>query len=157
LNLITAMRDDDDMTATNPVRLIGARNSALSLDEVFHAVSDAHAGGVALFVGVVRDHTPDHPGEEVVELEYTAHPSVLKQLTAVADKVAAEHPGTALAAVHRVGVLPVGELAVVVAASSAHRAEAFAACRSLIDTLKEQVPIWKREAFRDGSHIWVGI
>jgi molybdopterin synthase catalytic subunit len=59
--------------------------------------------------------------------------------------------------VHRVGKLGVGDLAVVVAASAAHRAEAFAACRALIDTLKEQVPIWKREEFRNGSHTWVGI
>jgi molybdopterin synthase catalytic subunit len=142
---------------TDPVRLTDIRETALSVDEVLRAVSDRHAGGIALFVGTVRDHTPEHPGEQVTELDYTAHPSAIEQLEAVARKVAAEHPGTALAAVHRTGELAVGDLAVVVAASSAHRAEAFAACRALIDTLKEEVPIWKRELFRDGSHTWVGM
>ena len=141
----------------DPVRLIDVRDTPLSVDEVLRAVSDRHAGGIALFVGAVRDHTPDHPDEQVTELEYTAHPTALEQLDEVAHKVAVDHPGTALAVVHRVGDLAVGDLAVVVAASSTHRAEAFAACRALIDTLKEQVPIWKREAFRDGSHTWVGM
>ena len=145
------------MTVTDPVRLVDVRDTALSVDEVLRAVSDRHAGGIALFVGVVRDHTPEYPGEQVTELEYTAHPTAREQLDAVARKVAVEHPGTALAAVHRTGDLAVGDLAVVVAASAAHRAEAFAACRALIDTLKEQVPIWKREAFRNGSHTWVGM
>jgi len=145
------------MTTTDPVRLIAVRDRALSVDEVLRAVSDRHAGGIALFVGTVRDHTPEHPGEQVTELEYTAHPTAREQLDTVARKVAAEHPGTALAAVHRTGELAVGDLAVVAAASAAHRAEAFAACRALIDTLKEQVPIWKREEFRDGSHTWVGM
>jgi molybdopterin synthase catalytic subunit len=143
--------------APDPVRLVDLRDTPLSVDEVLRAVSDPHAGGIALFVGAVRDHTPEHAGEQVTELEYTAHPSALELLEEVLHKVAVEHPGTALAAVHRVGDLAVGDLAVVVAASSAHRAEAFAACRALIDTLKEQVPIWKREAFRDGSHTWVGM
>jgi molybdopterin synthase catalytic subunit len=141
----------------DPVRLVDVRDTALSVDEVLRAIADRRAGGVALFIGTVRDHTPERPGEQVTELEYTAHPTAREQLGAVARKVAAEHPGTLLAAVHRVGELEVGDLAVVVAAASAHRAEAFAACRALIDTLKEQVPIWKREAFRNGSHTWVGM
>ena len=144
-------------TATGPVRLIDVRDTPLSVDEVLRAVTDRRAGGIDLFIGTVRDHTPEHPGEQVTELEYSAHPTAREQLLEVARKVAAEHPGTALAAVHRVGKLGVGDLAVVVAASAAHRAEAFAACRALIDTLKEQVPIWKREEFRNGSHTWVGI
>lgn len=142
---------------TDPVRLIDIRDTPLSVDEVLKAVTDRRAGGIDLFIGTVRDHTPERPGEQVTELEYTAHPTARDQLAEVARKVAAEHPGSALAAVHRVGRLEVGDLAVVVAASAAHRAEAFAACRALIDTLKEQVPIWKREEFRDGSHTWVGI
>ena len=147
----------DEATATGPVRLIDVRDTPLSVDEVLRAVTDRRAGGIDLFIGTVRDHTPEHPGEQVTELEYSAHPTAREQLLEVARKVAAEHPGTALAAVHRVGKLGVGDLAVVVAASAAHRAEAFAACRALIDTLKEQVPIWKREEFRNGSHTWVGI
>jgi molybdopterin synthase catalytic subunit len=143
--------------AADAVRLLDVRDTALSVDEVLRAVTDPHVGGIALFVGTVRDHTPEHPGEQVTELEYTAHPTALAQLRAVADDVAAAHPGTILAAVHRTGDLTIGDLAVVVAAAAPHRAEAFAACRELIDTLKEQVPIWKREQFRNGSHTWVGM
>jgi molybdopterin synthase catalytic subunit len=160
------MRDDEAMTtsnaattgaATDAVRLLDVRDTALSVDEVLRAVMDPHVGGIALFVGTVRDHTPEHPGEQVTELDYTAHPSALDELRAVADLVAKTHPGTVLAAVHRTGELAIGDLAVVVAAAAPHRAEAFAACRELIDTLKEQVPIWKREQFRNGSHTWVGM
>jgi len=143
--------------ASGAVRLLDVRDTALSVDEVLRAVTDPHVGGIALFVGTVRDHTPEHPGEQVTELEYTAHPTALAQLRAVADNVAAAYPGTVLAAVHRTGDLTIGDLAVVVAAAAPHRAEAFAACRELIDTLKEQVPIWKREQFRNGSHTWVGM
>ncbi|HEV3174040.1 MAG TPA: molybdenum cofactor biosynthesis protein MoaE [Actinocrinis sp.] len=139
------------------VRLVDVRSTPLSVDEVLRAVSDPHAGGISLFVGVVRDHTPERPGEVVGELEYSAHPSARERLAQVARAVAAEHPAALLAAVHRVGDLAVGDLAVVVAAACPHRAEAFAACRALIDTLKQEVPIWKRELFRDGSHTWVGI
>jgi molybdopterin synthase catalytic subunit len=150
------MSSTDD-TAPNAVRLLDVRNTVLSVDEVLRAVTDPRVGGIALFVGTVRDHTPDHPGEQVTDLEYTAHPTALDELRTVADKVVASHPGTLLAAVHRTGELAVGDLAVVVAAAAPHRAEAFAACRALIDTLKDQVPIWKREQFRNGSHTWVGM
>lgn len=146
-----------DDTAPNAVRLLDVRNTMLSVDEVLRAVTDPHVGGIALFVGTVRDHTPDQPGEQVTNLEYTAHPSALDELRMVAEKVVASHPGTILAAVHRTGELAVGDLAVIVAAAAPHRAEAFAACRALIDTLKDQVPIWKREQFRNGSHNWVGM
>lgn len=145
------------MTANDRIRLVDIRETELSIDEVVRAVSDAHAGGIALFLGVVRDHTPDRPGSEVTELEYTSHPTARERLIAVAEKIAADHPGVNLAAVHRTGDLAIGETAVVVAAAAAHRGEAFAACRALIDLLKQEVPIWKRELFRDGSHTWVGV
>lgn len=150
------MSSTDD-TAPNAVRLLDVRNTVLSVDEVLRAVTGPHVGGIALFVGTVRDHTPDHPGEQVTQLEYTAHPTALDELRTVAEKVIASHPGTVLAAVHRTGELAIGDVAVVVAAAAPHRAEAFAACRALIDTLKDQVPIWKREQFRNGSHTWVGM
>ena len=105
----------------------------------------------------MRDHTPEAPGSQVTGLEYEAHPEAAALLREVAEKVAADHELITLAAVHRVGPLRVGETAVIVVASAAHRGEAFEACRELIDTLKEQVPIWKREGFSDGSHTWVGI
>ncbi|WUI04463.1 molybdenum cofactor biosynthesis protein MoaE [Spirillospora sp. NBC_00431] len=135
------------------IRLAGVRDEALSVDEVLTAVSAPGAGGIAIFVGTVRDH--DH-ARAVNGLGYTAHPSAEQQLRAVMEKVAADHPVHGLAAVHRVGDLRVGDLAVIAAASSAHRAEAFAACRQLIDDLKAGVPIWKHQTFTDGGDEWVG-
>ena len=130
------------------------RDVPLSVDEVVAAVQDRTAGGIALFLGAVRDH--DH-GRVVTSLDYSAHPTASELLQKVAEAVAADHPDVvALAAIHRVGELAIGDLAVVVGASAPHRAEAFAACRDFIDTLKEQVPIWKHEAFADGDSSWVG-
>jgi molybdopterin synthase catalytic subunit len=143
-----------DPTVTRTVIHTDVREESLSVDEVVAAVSHAAAGGISLFIGVVRDH--DH-GRSVTALDYSAHPSAADLLREVAEDVAAAHPDVvALSAVHRVGALQVGDLAVVVGASAPHRAEAFAACRAFIDTLKEQVPIWKREEFADGDHEWVG-
>ena len=138
-----------------PARITTAvRESALSIDEAVQAVADPRAGGIAVFLGAVRDH--DH-GRSVTALDYSAHPTAEVQLREVAEQVAREFPeATALAAIHRVGDLAIGDLAVVVAVSAPHRAEAFAACRALIDTLKEQVPIWKHETFADGDSSWVG-
>ncbi|WP_416968393.1 molybdenum cofactor biosynthesis protein MoaE [Streptomyces sp. 4F14] len=142
-----------EAAADDPVRLIAVRDEALSLDEVFRAVGDEAAGGIALFVGTVRNHDS---GADVDALGYSCHPSAEDEMRRVAEKVAAEFPVRALAAVHRVGELRVGDLAVVVAVSCAHRAEAFAACRKLIDDLKHEVPIWKRQVFSDGTEEWVG-
>lgn len=139
--------------AADPIRLARVQDAPLSVDEVLAAVGDPAAGGVALFVGTVRDH--DH-ARAVRALSYSAHPSVEDELRTVLGKVAAEFPVRGLAAVHRVGDLAVGDLAVVVAASCPHRAEAFAACRRLIDDLKAQVPIWKHQQFSDGGDEWVG-
>ncbi|MGI5252369.1 molybdenum cofactor biosynthesis protein MoaE [Actinacidiphila glaucinigra] len=142
-------------THDEPLRLLAIRDTELSVDEVFRAVGHDSAGGTALFVGTVRDH--DGPsGAEVTALGYSAHPSAEAELRRVAEKVAADFPVRALAAVHRVGELRVGDLAVVVAVSCPHRAEAFAACRRLIDDLKREVPIWKHQAFADGTEEWVG-
>lgn len=136
------------------VRLIGLRESPLSVDEVLRAVTDPTAGGVAFFLGTVRDY--DH-GREVTRLSYSAHPSAEQQLREVVEKVAAEFPVHAVAALHRVGDLALGDVAVVVAVACAHRAEAFTACRRLIDDLKETVPIWKHQFFADGEAEWVGM
>ena len=133
------------------------RTEPLSVDALLARVADPKAGGTAVFLGTVRDHTPEAPGAQVTALEYEAHPEAVARLREVAEKVGADHQVIALAAEHRVGRLEIGETAVAVAASAAHRAEAFAACRALIDTLKAEVPIWKREGFADGSHTWVGI
>jgi molybdopterin synthase catalytic subunit len=146
------MASTDD---SGPIRLLAVRDTPLSLDEVFAAVGDDAAGGTALFVGTVRDHD-GHGGTEVTGLAYSAHPSAEQELRRVAEKVAADFPVRALAAVHRVGDLRVGDLAVIVAVSCPHRGEAFAASRRLIDDLKSGVPIWKHQTFADGTEEWVG-
>jgi len=134
------------------IRLAELRDTPLSVDEVRGAVMDPAAGGIALFAGAVRDN--DH-GREVTRLAYSAHPSAVGELRRVCEKVAADFEVRAVAAVHRVGDLAVGDLAVVVAVSCPHRAEAFAACRALIDELKQSVPVWKHQVFGDGESEWV--
>jgi molybdopterin synthase catalytic subunit len=136
------------------VRLLDIRDTPLSVDEVFRAVADPAAGGTAVFVGAVRSQDG---GRSVTDLGYSAHPSALDELRTVAGEVAAAHDVVAMAAVHRVGDLAVGDLAVVVAVSCAHRGEAFVACRALIDELKSRVPIWKHQVFADGDEEWVGL
>jgi len=135
------------------VRLIALREAPLSVDEVQTAVMADGAGGIALFAGAVRDH--DH-GRAVTGLTYSAHPSAEAELRRVAETIAEKYPVRGIAAVHRVGDLKIGDLAVVVAASCAHRGEAFDACRALIDELKATVPIWKHQRFDDGGSEWVG-
>ncbi|MEU6079459.1 molybdenum cofactor biosynthesis protein MoaE [Streptomyces sp. NPDC047108] len=139
--------------ALDPIRLLAIRDTPLSVDEVFAAVGEDSAGGIALFVGTVRNHDG---GTDVDALGYSAHPTADAELRRVAEKVAADFPVRAMAAVHRVGDLAVGDLAVVVAVACPHRAEAFAACRRLIDDLKAEVPIWKHQQFADGTEEWVG-
>jgi molybdopterin synthase catalytic subunit len=136
------------------IRLVGVQEAPLSVDEVLAAVADPAAGGTVLFIGTVRD---EDSGKAVDGLGYTAHTSVEGALLSVAERVIGAHPVLALAAVHRVGYLAVGDLAVVVAVSCAHRDEAFAAARMLIDDLKSTVPIWKHQTFGDGSDEWVGL
>ena len=135
------------------VRLLALRDVPLDVAEVLAAVEDPGAGGVVSFHGMVRD---EDGGKGVTELEYEAHPGAEEALRRVAERVAADLPVLGLAAVHRTGLLQVGELAVVVAASAPHRAEAFEGARRLIDDLKREVPVWKRQVFDDGTSEWVG-
>lgn len=135
------------------IRLIGIRDTPLSVDEVLRAVGDPGAGGTALFVGAVRDQDHARP---VTRLSYSAHPSAEQRLRVLMEKIATDYPVKAMAAVHRVGDLEIGDLAVVVAVSCPHRGEAFEACRRLIDDLKATVPIWKHQLFADGDAEWVG-
>jgi molybdopterin synthase catalytic subunit len=134
------------------VRLAELREKPLSVDEVLSAVADPAAGGVALFVGTVRD---TDQGRGVTGLSYSAHPSASAELRRVAEKAAASFGAIAVAAVHRIGDLRVGDLAVVVAVACPHRGTAFDACRALIDELKHEVPIWKHQQFADGGSEWV--
>lgn len=139
---------------TDPtVRLVGVREEPLDVMEVIACLEEAASGGLVLFVGRVRDHDG---GRGVAGLDYSAHPNALRELERVCRAVAEKHEITGLAAVHRVGKLTVGDLAVVVATASAHRGEAFEAARMLIDTLKAEVPIWKHQRFDDGVEEWVG-
>lgn len=138
---------------TPEIRLCAIRETALDVQEVLDAVADEAAGGVVLFVGAVRDHDD---ARAVVGLGYSAHPTAETRLREVLEAVAGRHPVTALAAVHRVGELAIGDLAVVVAAAAAHRGQAFDASRDLIDDLKATVPIWKHQRFTDGDEEWVG-
>ena len=134
------------------MRLVAVRDEQLDVAEVTAAVADRAAGGLNVFVGAVRDHDG---GRDVVGLEYSAHPTAQARLAEVAAEVAEEFDVVAVAAIHRVGALRIGDLAVVSAVSAAHRDTAFAASRALIDRLKERVPIWKHQLFADGTEVWV--
>lgn len=124
----------------------------LSLDRVIAAVRGNFAGGVVTFAGAVREETE---GRQVLRLEYEAYVEMAERvLSRLCDEIEGEIPGARLAVEHRVGMLAIGDLAVVIAAAAPHRAEAFAAARALIDRLKKQAPIWKKEWFADGA-AWV--
>ena len=138
--------------AHEPVRLTGLRDDDISVAEVLAAVADPAAGGHALFVGTVRDHDG---GREVVQLIYTAHPTAADRLRDVAAEVATMPGVVAVAGLHRLGGLTIGDTTVVLAVSAAHRAAAFDACRAFIDTLKRRVPVWKEQVFADGTSEWV--
>ena len=135
------------------LRLVDLRETPLDVAEVVAALDDDASGGLALFVGRVRDHDG---GKGVVGLDYSAHPSAADRLREVCARVADEYAVHGVAAVHRVGSLEIGDLAVVVATTASHRGDAFAASRALIDTLKAEVPIWKHQRFADGTEEWVG-
>jgi molybdopterin synthase catalytic subunit len=135
------------------LRLVDIQETPIDVAEVLAALDDASSGGVTVFVGRVRDHDD---GQDVTGLEYSAHPSALDKLRDVCAQVAATYDVTALAAVHRTGPLAIGDIAVVCATATGHRGEAFDATRALIDTLKDEVPIWKHQVFADGTEEWVG-
>jgi len=134
------------------VRLAELRDTELSVQEVLAAVSHPAAGGIALFAGTVRDH--DH-GQPVTALSYSAHPSAAEELRKSAERIAGRFDAQAVAVVHRVGDLTIGDLAVVVGVATGHRAEAFEACHALIDDVKASVPIWKHQRLASGASEWV--
>lgn len=122
-------------------------------------VTRPEAGAVALFVGVVRDHDPQAAGQ-VVALDYSCHPSATERIGEIVAEVLAEQDPEAecaVAAVHRVGHLVVGDNAFVVAVSSAHRARAFAVCEEVVERVKHQLPVWKQQFEADGSYRWSGL
>jgi molybdopterin synthase catalytic subunit len=118
------------------------------------SVGDSGAGAVVLFLGTVRDNSE---AGGVERIEYEAYePMAEKRLAEAEREVRRRWPATTgVKILHRLGSLAVGEVSVAVAVSSPHRAEAFEACRHAIETIKHEVPIWKREKLGDGSEVWV--
>lgn len=115
-------------------------------------VNDPSVGGEVLFIGTVRNHTQ---GKTVVRLDFEAYDRMaVAEMQKIAEQLSVRWPVHRVAIHHRVGSLAIGDIAVVIAVSAAHRGEAFAACQYAIDTLKQTVPIWKKEFFADGA-VWV--
>jgi MoaE-MoaD fusion protein len=125
----------------------------LDLDAVVAEVSDPAAGAVATFVGITRLHSR---GRTVTHLEYDAYPEMAEaEMARIAEAVRSRHDVLRVAMAHRTGHVPLGEASVVIAVSAAHRGAAMDACREAIDTLKQTVPIWKKEVFEGGEE-WIG-
>lgn len=114
-------------------------------------VADDRAGAVVSFLGVVRNHDR---GRAVTEIEYVGHPDGPAIIARIAGEIAARPGIEALAVAHRVGTLAVGDLAMAASVSAAHRSDAFAAASDLVDQVKAELPIWKRQVFPDGTHEW---
>ena len=115
-------------------------------------VSHSNAGGNTVFVGTVREFTK---GKKVLRLEFESYePMAIKEMTKIAEQAQAKWSALAISIHHRVGILKIGDVAVVISVSTPHRKAAFEACEYMIDTLKETVPIWKKEIFEDGE-VWV--
>jgi molybdopterin synthase catalytic subunit len=125
----------------------------IRLDPLIDLVRSPDRGGIAIFLGLVRDH---HQGRSVLGLDYSAYGPMAESVTEqIVGEVAGRGSRVVVAVQHRVGSLTVGDVAVAVVAASAHRAEAFDACRYVIEELKKRVPVWKREMYSDGSVAWV--
>jgi molybdopterin synthase catalytic subunit len=136
------------------VTVAEVQDTPLDLAAHEKSVTDVRAGAVVSFQGVVRDHDE---GRGVTLLEYEGHPSAVKILREVAEEIANDPDVYAVAVSHRIGTLDIGDVALVASVSSAHRAEAFAACARLVDEVKSRLPIWKRQVFSDGSDEWVNL
>lgn len=134
--------------------LFRLQDTPLSLQEAVDAVAAKSQGGLVTFTGAVRDQSK---GKRVTRLDYEAYgPMAQKKLAQIGGEAQEKWPGTQVAVLHRLGTLVPGDLAVVIAVSAPHRKEAFRACEYVIDRLKEDVPIWKKEFAEDGE-VWVGL
>ena len=143
------------MTRADAVRVAEISPDTLDLDAHLAAIDDPTAGAVTTFVGRVRDHDPD-ASTAVVALEYSAHPDAEPTLRRIAEDAIGETDAI-VAVSHRVGRLEVGDAAVVLAVASPHRAEAFEVCREIIETIKTDLPVWKRQVEADGTSTWLGL
>lgn len=155
----TRLAEGDELALIPPVAggagvhaLVSA--APLSLDRCLAQVASPESGGIVTFTGMVRRQSR---GLQIDHLEYEAYGEMArKEMERLIVEIEAEVPGARLAVEHRVGRLGIGDVAVVIAASAPHRAEAFTACRAMIDRLKERVPIWKKEVSTEGEE-WVGL
>lgn len=134
------------------VRAAWVGTEPIDADRLRQSVLDPEAGASVLFTGDVRDN--DH-GRRVVSLTYEAHPGAESVLRELAADIAAAHDVVAVAVVHRHGPIPIGESALVAAASARHRQQAFDACVELVEETKRRIPIWKHQVFDDGTDEWV--
>ena len=132
--------------------MIAITDTPIDTQEVIASVQDEGAGAVNVFIGTVRNQSQARP---VVQLDFEAYDSMaVKKMQQIADEAASRWPIRKVAIVHRKGSLQIGDSAVVIAVSTPHRKASFEACEFIIDTLKEVVPIWKKEFFEDGA-VWV--
>jgi molybdopterin synthase catalytic subunit len=132
--------------------VIAITDTPIDTQEVIASVQDEGAGAVNVFIGTVRNQSQT---KSVVQLDFEAFDSMaLKKMQQIADEAASRWPIRKVAIVHRKGSLQIGDIAVVIAVSTPHRKASFEACEFIIDTLKEVVPIWKKEFFEDGA-VWV--
>ena len=134
------------------VKLAAVSDQPLDVAAHSAAVRSVEAGADVTFCGVVRDH--DH-GRQVIELEYSGYPTAVEVLREVAEEVAADESVIAVAVSHRIGMLAVGDVALVASVTAAHRKQAFESCQRLVDEVKARLPIWKRQVFADGTDEWV--
>jgi len=132
--------------------MVSITSDTIDMNAAYKYVSTDEAGGIVFFFGTVRNNTRERAVER---LEYEAYQTMaLRKMQAIADEACRRWPVRRHVLVHRTGALMVGEIAVLVGIATPHRADAFEACRYIIDTLKEEVPIWKKEVFGDGE-VWV--
>jgi molybdopterin synthase catalytic subunit/molybdopterin converting factor small subunit len=149
------LADGDEVALIPPVSGGAFRLSdePLSLEAVVDEVASEEAGAIATFVGTTRIHSR---GRTVTQLEYEAYEGMAEgEMEAIADELKARYELCEIAVHHRVGRVGIGERSVVIAVSAPHRADALAACRDAIDTLKERVPLWKKELYEGGEE-WIG-
>jgi molybdopterin synthase catalytic subunit len=135
---------------------IGLLSEALPTAEAVDFVHDPAAGGIDVFLGTTRAESKGDAGAELLALDYEAYPEMaLQQMNALAGRARERWPVVKLVLLHRTGRVPLGQPSVLIAVSTPHRAASFEACRFLIDELKSDVAIWKKEVWADGAATWV--